>query len=648
MSVLARVLGSRRVLVATLLSSAAAWAVTVALAALLLAAAVDAVLPIPLVLRRVLLPISLGAGIAAFVACLVRGRNVFSLERVALYLEERVPALEYALVTALGTSGPASRHLESAVERAAPERALRRPVLRAIGLPVAAFGVLLGLLALAPIEGRRILRPQAGDLLLDSQPVNPLASRLTPIVARVVPPSYARQETQDLADPTVITGLTGSRLEIRGRGASRGGLDSMGARLGEAAASLVAAGDTWSVSLSMPEKPVALRLLDRNNIRLLTLEPVVDQPPVVSLIAPSRDTTYALPRGRLVLAGGARDDFGLARAEFELLRTTGSGERFDIRGWTLGTVTPRGARTVTLQSTVLLDTLRLSPGDVLHVRVTARDLNDVSGPGVGASDTRTIRIVDPRVPDTVQVVSAAVAELDTTMLSQRMLIIRAETLQVRRSRITEQAYRDRSDLLGRQQGQLRERVEAIIEELTTATDAGFTGHTESSLILSEAVAAMKLARQELGAVRVGAALPHMYRAGKALERVRSSNRLYLRGIFPKLVVDLDKVRLKGTDRPAVGPRAPRPEADDPRRILEARLVVAMGLLSRGAGSALDSLVLIRIEALTLAADVAVPLGKAIADLRAGREPLPQLRAARRLLLRATETVPGVPAWRGAP
>jgi hypothetical protein len=567
---------------------------------------------------------------------------------VALYLEERVPALEYALVTALGTSGSAAPRLERAVERAAPERALRGPVLRAIGLPLAALGVLLGLLGLAPIEGRRILRPRAGDLLLGSQPTSPLASRLSPIVARIAPPSYARQQLQELADPTAVTALIGSRLEIRGRGASRGGLDSMGARLGEAAASLVAAGDTWSVSLSMPEEPVALRLLDRSHVRLLTLEPVADQPPVVSLTAPSRDTTYALPRGRLVLAGGARDDFGLALAEFELLRTTGSGERFDIRGWTLGTTAPRGARTVTLQSTVLLDTLRLSPGDVLHVRVTARDLNDVSGPGVGASDTRTIRIVDPRLPDTVQVVSAAVAELDTTMLSQRMLIIRAETLLVRRSRITEQAYRDRSDLLGKQQGQLRERVEAIIEELTTATDAGFTGHTESSLILSDAVAAMKLARRELGAFRVGVALPHMYRALKALERVRSSNRLYLRGIFPKLVVDLEKVRLKGTDRPAVEAREPRPEMDDPRKILRARLDGVMGLLSRGAGGALDSLVLIRVEALTLAVDVAVPLGKAIADLRAGREPLPQLRAARRLLLRATETMPSVPVWRGAP
>jgi hypothetical protein len=648
MSSLALLRGSRRVLVATLLSSATAWAVTIALAGLLMAAAVDVVLPIPLALRRAVLPISVGAGVAALLVCLVRGRQVFSLERVALYLEERVPALEYALVTALGTSGPASPHLERAVERAAPERALRSPVVRAIGLPLAALGALLGLFALAPIEDRRVLAPRPGDLLVGSASASPLASRLAPIVVLIAPPSYVRQELRELADPSAVTGLIGSRLQIRGRGASRGGLDSLGARLGEAPASLVAVADTWSVSLSMPEKPVALRLLDRSHVRLLTLEPVADQPPVVSLTAPSRDTTYALPRGRLVLAGGARDDFGLDRAEFELLRTTGSGERFDIRGWTLGTVAPGGARAVSLQSTILLDTLKLSPGDVLHVRVTARDLNDVSGPGVGASDSRTIRIADPRVPDTAQVVSAAVAELDTTMLSQRMLIIRAETLQVRRRTITEQAYHDRSDLLGRQQDQLRERVEAIIEELTTATDAGFTGHTESSLILSEAVAAMKLARRELGAFRVGVALPHMYRALKALERVRSSNRLYLRGIFPKLVVDLDKVRLKGTDRPAVDARKPRPEMDDPRKLLQARLDGVMGLLSRGAGGALDSLVLIRVEALTLAADVALPLGRAIADLRAGREPLPQLRTARRLLLRATETVPGVHVWRGAP
>lgn len=285
---------------------------------------------------------------------------------------------------------------------------------------------------------------------------------------------------------------------------------------------------------------------------------------------------------------------------------------------------------------------------MLHVRVTALDLNDVSGPGVGASDTRTIRIADPRVRDTVPIVSAAVAELDTTMLSQRMLIIRAETLQVRRRRITEQTYRDRSDQLGKQQDQLRERVEAIIEELTTATDAGFTGHTESSLILGEAVVAMKLARRELGVFQVGVALPHMYRALKALERVRSSNRLYLRGIFPKLVVDLDRVRLKGTDQPAVGAREPRQEIDDPRTALRARLDRALALLATGADGVLDSLVLIRVESLNQAPDAAAPLGRAIADLRAGRDPLTDLRTARRVLLRATETVPGVPVWRGAP
>lgn len=647
MSIERRLRRARATLLGGVLVSAAGWGATVAAALLCLAALVDRVAPLPLDLRTALVPLALTAGGVALLIVLFRGRRAVRLERVALFLEERVPLLEYALVTALGQSGPAASALERVVDRAAPERVLRRAIARAVALPAAALAVtLLVLLVLLPVERRRILTPAPGDVLLTGS-ADPLASRVEVIAVRVTPPAYARQPARESADPVSVSGLVGSRVEIRGRGASRGGLDSMAARIGASALPVRAAGDTWSVALTMPGKAVALLLADRGFDRLLALEPVADQPPIVTLTAPSRDTTYPVPRGRLVLAGAVRDDIGLALAAFELMHTSGSGERFDIRRLALGTVSPRGARTATLTATLLLDTLKLGAGDVLHVRVTARDENAVSGPGEGASDTRTIRIADPRLRDTVQVIAAAVAELDTTMLSQRMLVIRAETLLVQRRRIRDSAYRSRSELIGHQQGQLRERVEAIIEELTTATDAGFTGDTKSSIILGEAVGAMKLAQRELGVFRVSAALPHMYRALKALERVRSADRLYLRGILPKLVVDVEKIRLKGTDQPAVGAREPRPPVADPRMSLRARVESAVTLLRRG-GDVRDSLVVIRVDALGQAPAAAAHLATAIEALRAGRDPLPAIRSARRVLLRETDASPAVPVWRGAP
>jgi len=422
----------------------------------------------------------------------------------------------------------------------------------------------------------------------------------------------------------------------------------MGAVIGAGTLAVMAAGDTWTVSMPMPEHPAAVRLTDRHFSRLVALEPISDRTPAATLTAPSRDTTYLLPKGRLALSGSARDDIGLVRVEFEMMHTTGSGERFDIRRMTLGGVSPRGATTATVQAALLLDTLKLGPGDVLHVRVVARDANDVDGPGEGASDTRTIRIADPRSRDTIQVIPAAIAALDTTMLSQRMLVIRAETLLVQQRRIAAGTFEERSRVLGQQQGVLRDRVEAVIAELETATEVGFTGETEASVILGEAAGAMKLAQRELGVFRVKDALPHMYRALRALETARNAERLYLRGVLPKLVVDLDKIRLKGTDQPRVTAREPRPALVDSRKALRDRLDLTLALLARRDPGVRDSLILIRVSALTEAPDAAAPLARAIDALRQGGDPIPFIASARRVLLRATEAQPTVPMWRSAP
>ncbi|HEU5219187.1 MAG TPA: hypothetical protein VFU23_11040 [Gemmatimonadales bacterium] len=648
MSARERVEAARRALVATVLVTASARAAAATLAGLLALGLADLAAPLPLGIRTAALPAALAAGLLVLGILTARGRRVFRLGNVALYLEERTPALEYALVTALEVTGPGAEFLERAVARTAAHGSLRAPVSRSLATSFALLVVVFGGLAALPTSVRlRILRPAPGDALLASRSA-PAGNRISRIAVRVIPPSYARQSERRLDDPAGVSGLVGSRIEIVGRGAALGELDSLGALLGTDPLRITTAGDTWTVAMPMPPKPAAVRLRDRAHARLLALEPIGDQPPVVNLTAPARDTTYLLPRGRLELAGTARDDIGLVRVEFELMHTTGSGERFDIRRITLGGIAPGGAASASVHAALLLDTMRLGPGDVLHVRVVATDGNDVSGPGEDASDTRTIRIADPRARDTIQVIPAALAALDTTMLSQRMLVIRAETLVVQRRRISPVSFNDRSRMLGQQQGLLRERVEAVIEELTTATDVGFTGETEASRILAEAAAAMKLAQRELTLFRPRDALPYMYRALRALERLRNGERLYLRGVFPKLVVDLDKIRLKGTDRPSVGPRGSRPAEMDARRGIVERLNRALTLVAREDPAARDSLVSIRVDALTRAPDAAPALARAIEALRAGRDANTLIGAARRVLLRATEGAPGISLWRGAP
>jgi hypothetical protein len=342
----------------------------------------------------------------------------------------------------------------------------------------------------------------------------------------------------------------------------------------------------------------------------------------------------------------ASDDIGIGRIWIELMLTTGGGERFSTTTRTLAAVSPGSSRAGSASVAIRLDTMRLGPGDVLNLRAVARDGNTETGPGEGSSETRTIRIHDPSLANAIPIVPASVARLDTTVLSQRMLIIRAETLLVRRRRIPADSFRVQSLRLAERQLMLYDRVQALILELETATDVGFVGETEESRLLRVAGSAMRQAEDELRKIRVAEALPEMYRALDALDKGRTSRRIYLRGMLPRIVVDLEQVRLQGTDSASAGPRPARPPLADPRRALLSRLDLILS--GAGAGALADSLTMLRAAALTLASDAAPALGRALEAIRAGADPGTALRAARRALDRATEAEPVLSPWRGGP
>jgi hypothetical protein len=320
-------------------------------------------------------------------------------------------------------------------------------------------------------------------------------------------------------------------------------------------------------------------------------------------------------------------------------------------------VEPDGGRPVTLRVPARLDTMRLGPGDVLHVRAVALDENDVTGPDSGFSETRTIRIDDPRTRDTLRITPSAALPLDTTTLSQRMLIIEAESLLARRPRLDAGVYGRGARGLGQRQGRLRMRVEELLStpeirdisaDLEQHTAEGSIAEASVASLLRDASRAMIDAESDLLRVRVAEALPHMRRALRFLDRARASGRLYLRGILPLSAVDLPKVRLKGEDPASVGARDPRPPVSDARRALLTRLERALPLRPLARRAFLDSLTLVRAAALSLAPDVAEPLGEAIDRVRQGSDPSAALSTVRRRLRRDTQASPALSGWRGVP
>ena len=662
MNVLARVRRARTVLLCAVAASAILGAAAIGAGVLALASVADLLVPLPLGARRLMLPAAAAAAAAALLVAGWRGRNARSLGRVALYLEERLPQLRFALATAVEPAVPPSESARQALERAVASvdarGALWPPVARAIAVRAAALAAALFALAAVPVGTlERILDPRPGDVLLRPAPAAadaPVPNRLVPIVVRVEPPRYAGREPFVLEDPATVAALPGSRIEVRGRGASRGSTDSLGASIAPASGgqardlALRVDGDAWSSAIVMPAEPAILRLKDRAYDRLVVLEPVPDEPPVVSLLAPLRDSTFAEPKGKLDIDVQIQDDIGLARAEIELLYTSGGGERFETKRMIVGRASFDGRREARLRAAIVLDTMGLRPGDVLHVRAVAWDRNDVTGPGKGESETRTIRIRDPSDLRDVNITPAAVAAIDTSILSQRMLIIRAETLLVQKPQLETEEYTRRSVRLSAQQGALRQRVLSIINELENVEGVGFVGHTPSSLVLREAAEEMRVAEWELSIAQVPVALVHMRKALALLEKIRDANRYWIRGLLTTTPVEIESVRLTGRDRANVAPRDPRERPEDPRRELLQRLNRAIALLDSDARAAGDSLQLIFAASLTEARDVSETLGQAIEAMQRGEDARAGLIAARRRLERRVDREGTLSSWFGTP
>jgi len=144
----------------------------------------------------------------------------------------------------------------------------------------------------------------------------------------------------------------------------------------------------------------------------------------------------------------------------------------------------------------------------------------------------------------------------------------------------------------------------------------------------------------------------MRRALAAIEKARQAERLYLRGRAPQVVIDIDKARLKGKDK---GSSSTRPggaftAGDSAAHALESRFVRAIELTPRNASAAIDSLSLLRIDALADNPSFAATLIPAIDALRRGRgaDATAALARARRSLAGPSISRDSIARWGGVP
>ena len=600
--------------------------------------------------------VALPAAVAAAIIVLWRARFVWTLHRVALWIEERVPDLRYSLVTA--AEAKYSEQLEPIASpllgKVDTGRLVRRAALRSLRIPVAAlvFGVLILLLVPAGWTGALSRSGNHGFARATNSALL-AGSRLTPLSARVVPPSYSRLGSENLDEPSTISGLQGSRVILSGRGSAHGLTADLSYSDGhEVHLPVSAREEGWTAQLVIGDTiPALIELGDRDYRRAIVLNPRTDAPPKVELRLPARDTALRAATGTLRLAADVSDDLGLSAGQFEYIVSSGSEETFTFKQGIIGAARFNGERQGTLTALIPYSFFNLGEGDRLSIRAVAADLNSLSGPGKGFSETRTIRVARKDEYDSLAV-DAAAPNGDTAMLSLRMLIIETQKLDARRPNLVRDTLVARSHVLARQTDDVRASVLPLEKEEGTSTPE-VTMDTEMSnqgvrvaTPVRAALNDLEEASRKLEIADPHSALAPMQRAYNALQSLRNFKRYYFRGATRPVIVDIQRVRLTGKTKGAATPMTPRPAATSDRDRMRAGYSEAVEQFALEPKRAIAGLALLRVESLREYPALASALGDALDAIAKGRDATPALVRARRLLEGSPVKTDSIPAWSG--
>ncbi len=620
----------------------------------------------------------------------------------ALWAESQAPELRYALVT-LAEQQPANdgdalqRRLASFTSaigwEKAVDAALQQRRLRVAGRIAAAVVVIA--LAASPWPVRTAAAIGAPSLASRVDTAAALPGRVL-AEAALLPPAYAGRSERTVAFGETVSALVGSVMRIDGAGdTSRATLlvqESSDSGAGTArAVTRTPRGDGWRGDIRIGSAPLALRLRDAVGERWLLITPVMDSAPVATLLRPAADTLVFDSTAKITLSGTIHDDLGLRDARVEYIISSGGGEQFTFKSGVMNERRGALGRDITISTTLDLGALKLKSGDLIHVRLTAHDGNTLSGPSLGTSETRTIRIPRADERDSVSVEQLPPSPVDKSVLSQRQLLLLTERLVQRMPRIDAATMLAESRRIGADQARLRKQVSDIVFARLGDSPSGEHAHyagdghdhnatelatqnTPESVLkaaeratnansvledvsdetpvvavnrpLLEAYNAMWDATRALQGGTPRGAIEPMKRALAAIQRARSAERIYLRGTPPAAVVDVAKIRLVGTDSAKFEARRALDALPAPDRRLAGSVLRALALVSERDSTALDALRLARLDALAPSPPLAAALGDAIDALERGRDATAALLRARRLAVAPWRADGGSLLWLG--
>ena len=247
-----------------------------------------------------------------------------------------------------------------------------------------------------------------------------------------------------------------------------------------------------------------------------------DQPPAVSFVKPGRDTR-ASPVEEVYVEARADDDYGVARLDL-VYSVNGEAEQSVslYRG---------GQAQVSAGHTFFLEELELEPGDVVAYYARARDNNGVSGAQAVSSDMYFLQIrpfrKDYRAAESQGGGAGAgggAGPGGTGALSEQQRQIVSATFNVERDKARSSADKYREDLvfLALSQGNLREQVETLVQQMQMRLGGGDEAMQKIGEYLAKAGDQMRGAESSLQARKGDEALPPEQRALQLLQRAEEA------------------------------------------------------------------------------------------------------------------------------
>ncbi len=471
------------------------------------------------------------------------------------------------------------------------------------------------------------------------------------------PPAYAGLSEETVADGAALSALPGTIVRIAGNGTARS--EALVARVaGGTLLPTVSDAEGWQLEWRVaPEhRGVSIEAVASGTVveqRVIAVRLLRDRAPNVSLTAPDADLVLAEPSGTIPIHARALDDYGIAELSLHWVHSRGSGESFDFSEgeWRWDAERPLdGGREATVD--VPLDELDLAPGDVIHLRAVARDGNDVTGPGVGVSATRQIRISsEDDLADVTTLIGFPIEREREPLLSQRMIILLTEELRDTARHLTSESLLEQASAIADAQARLRGRIGEQIFSRATGAMQDPEAHLdfedgESEVFLDELEAAAALgpvidpetgiatianvnipahdhdsdpivainralltaynymwdAERELRSAMLDPALVPQYLALDLLQEMRDSERVFARGRVATPIIDVDGARGSGEVNDAdPAPRsrgtAPAPVAEQVVATLDALLATDPVATGRAAAVTISGLALDLLEAL---------------------------------------------------